>query len=179
MTADTPTSDSHARAYDPDPGCGLCGGLGKRHIARGLTTARVDCPCTLIGPELRGRVDLNRYALGDDLSQYAAAFACDDHELLASYRRTTSELPPIKDTAVLDAYPDCQPRTPIDPVARILSPGLQRGNADLQPAMCKQKPVTRECPTCNGRGVMPRSPWAKEPGDVMCSPCKGAGRVPL
>lgn len=157
---DSPTSDSHTRAYDADPTCTLCQGLGVRHVAMGLRTAREQCPCTLIGPELRGRVDISRYTTGQPI-------------------RALSEIPPIKDTAVLDAYPDCQPRTPIDPVARIVSPGLLRGNADLQPAMCRQKPVTRECPTCSGRGVLPRSPWAKESGDLLCTPCDGSGRVRL
>lgn len=52
----------------------------------------------------------------------------------ALFTRRLSELPPIEDTAVLDQYPDCQPRTPIDPPSTVRSPGLMRGNADLQPA---------------------------------------------
>lgn len=48
--------------------------------------------------------------------------------------RILSELPPIEDTAVLDQYPDCLPRTPIDPCTTIKAPGIQKGNADLQPA---------------------------------------------
>lgn len=136
---------SHARTFAPDPGCGLCQGLGTRHIAQGLTTARVDCPCTLIGPPLA---------------------------------RELSELPPIKDTAVLDQYPDCQPRTPIDPVAKISIPGLMKGNSDLKPSTWNP-PKYRDCPRCGGRGIVGKFDDARMSGNPMCTTCMGAGTVKL
>lgn len=56
--------------------------------------------------------------------------------------RPLSELPPIEDTAMQATYPAAQARvhiahlcrTPIDPVTAVRSPGLQKGNSDLQPA---------------------------------------------
>lgn len=68
-----------------------------------------------------------------------------------------------------DAYPDCQPRTPIDPVAKILSPGLMRGNTDLPPSVRADVPAYRDCTVCGGRGAS---------RGMVCLGCKGAGRVP-
>lgn len=159
MTA--PVSASPARGFDPDPGCLICGGMGVRHAQRkndrGFFVGRDACPCTILGP--LGTPD-----------------ASPARDVPASYRRDLSELPPIKDTAVLDAYPDCQPRTPIDPVAKILSPGLQRGNTDLQPATRGHVPEYRDCAVCGGRGVV-GSAFPDRSGHRQCMGCKGAGRV--
>lgn len=145
----SPTSASHTRAYDPDPACLVCAGTGVRHHqgknALGFFVGRDVCPCTILGP-----------------------LAEPEFPPVASYRRDLSELPPIKDTAVLDQYPDCQPRTPIDPIARILSPGLQRGNADLPPATRGHLAELRDCTVCAGRGAS---------RGVVCKGCNGAGRV--
>lgn len=184
---DAPASASRAHAYDPDPGCSLCGGLGVRHVAMGLTTARVSCPCTLIGPANLAEIEkaavdfsiygvgavlitdegAKRVAPGDDLSQYAAAFPGDDRVLLANYRRHLSELPPIKDTAVLDQYPDCQPRTPIDPPTTITGV-IFKGNTDLPPSVRSDVSALRDCTACGGRGVST---------GVVCKACKGKGWI--
>ena len=106
---------------------------------------------------------------------------CWDSGPVGCYARALLELTPIGDLPMhdtRDAYPDCQPRTPIDPVARILSPGLMRGNTDLLPATWVPR-AYRPCPTCDGRGVLPRNPWAKAPGDLMCGQCRGVGTVKL
>lgn len=168
----TPTS--HARTFAPDPGCSLCCGLGTRHIARGMITERVSCPCTLIGPELK------RACCNASCQHYLAACVsecpeCWTARLPAS--RSLSELPPIEDTAVLDQYPDCQPRTPIDPVTTVRSPGLMRGNSDLQPAQWAPRQY-RECPGCEGKGVVGKI-FKDGTGQAMCTQCMGAGSVKL
>lgn len=185
MTADSPTSDSHARAHDPDPGCLICGGTGVRHQQRkndrGFFVGRDVCPCTILGPlgqpELAAPQFPPRLCL-DVCAREAAIFINDRgkpcalsfEEPIGYVVRDLSELPPIKDIAVLDAYPDCQPRTPIDPVARILSPGLMRGNADLPPATRGHLSELRDCTVCAGRGAS---------RGVVCKGCNGAGRVKL
>lgn len=62
--------------------------------------------------------------------------------VLQAICRPLTELPPIEDTAMQATYPAAQARvhtahlcrTPIDPVTAVRSPGLQKGNSDLQPA---------------------------------------------
>lgn len=70
--------------------------------------------------------------------------------------------------------PDCQPRTPIDPVTTIRADGLQKGNTDLNPTAWK--PVEyRDCDRCEGRGVTGRALVGG--GSVACPKCLGVGRL--
>lgn len=143
----SPSSGSHACAHEPDPRCVICAGTGVRHTQRKgkFQVVRDKCPCTILG------------------------------SLQPSASRPPSELPPIKDTAVLDRYPDCQPRTPIDPVTTVRSPGLLRGNADLQPATWSP-PRYRDCQSCMGKGT---GRALHGGGNAACPECHGHGKVKL
>lgn len=113
------------------------------------------------------------------------AAPCWDSGEVGCYARALLELPPIKDPAMNTTYPAARERvhtahlcrTPIDPVARILSPGLMKGNTDLQPAMSADVPAYRDCTVCAGRGVT-GNPLPNLGGHLQCPSCKGAGRVP-
>lgn len=189
MTADCDSrTHTHACAHDPDPGCLICAGTGVRHTQRkndrGFFVGRDVCPCTILGPlgqpELASAPIAASPLPGDVRAREAAIFingrgkpcALSFEEPIGYVVRDLSELPPIKDAAVLDAYPDCQPRTPIDPLAKIVSPGLMRGNDDLRPMAVSRGHLSelRDCTVCAGRGAS---------RGVVCRGCNGAGRVKL
>lgn len=157
MTADCDSrTHTHACAHDPDPGCLICAGTGVRHAQRkndrGFFVGRDVCPCTILGPlgqpELASAPIAASPLPGDVRAREAAIFingrgkpcALSFEEPIGYVVRDLSELPPIQEPAMYDQARErvhtaflC--RTPIDPVAKILSPGLQKGNADLQPAV--------------------------------------------
>lgn len=111
--------------------------------------------------------------------KFVEAIAADDprtnEEILGSYCRSIAEISPIEDTAVLDQYPDCLPRTPIDPPSTVRSPGLMRGNADLKPSTWNP-PQYRDCQTCMGKGTGRALIGG---GNAACAECKGFGRIRL
>lgn len=100
-----------------------------------------------------------------------------------SFRLPLTELPPIEDPAMQSTYPAAQERvhtahlcrTPIDPVTAVRSPGLQKGNSDLQPATWNP-PQYRDCLTCMGKGTGRALVGG---GNAACAQCKGFGRIKL
>ncbi len=66
-----------------------------------------------------------------------------------------------------DPYPDCQPRTPIDPPTRILGV-IYKGNTDINPTVRADVPAYRDCTVCAGRC---------QSRGVVCKGCNGFGTV--